>query len=166
MSNLTYKPGKRIDSSRSTSSKSTSGSTKTIPPTAPAPRTVPLRMATPTNSPWMSTHTATTFPKLHSVIHTCIKHLTKVDPNSEFSKTWKNLTDSAHEGPDDNHMFKCMTWKQMGKCLNINTFEQYRDFVMTCPKIQDYISLVVQKGAIELGIITTEFKCNETDHHI
>lgn len=46
-----------------------------------------------------------------------------------------------------------MTWKQVQQNLNISDFTQYRAFVLQCPNIQDYVTLVTSKGAIEMGII-------------
>jgi hypothetical protein len=101
--------------------------------------------------PWLTRYTMTTFPKLHAQVNQVIQTLMEQEPQdpTDFTIKWGILTSPFNP----NRMTEKMTWKQLEHCLNINDFQQYKEFILQCPLIQDHIKLVVQKNAIEFGVL-------------
>ena len=101
--------------------------------------------------PWLTRYTMTTFPKLHAQVYQVIQTLMEQEPQdpTDFTIKWGILTSPFNP----NRMTEKMTWKQLEHCLNINDFQQYKEFILQCPLIQDHIKLVVQKNAIEFGVL-------------
>jgi len=108
--------------------------------------------ATTTNEPWMYRYTTTNFTQLHALLYPILHELAMIpsNGNSPFTKCWKQLTNRNQLA-----LHPKMTWKQAQVCLGISDIAQYKDFILQCPKIQDRVKIIYNKGALDMGIIQT-----------
>lgn len=90
-----------------------------------------------TTEPWMQRYTTSTFGELHAQVHSVITYLMELPEHQQHKCTqrWNTLHTTKQHPP----MTAKMTWKHLEQCLNINNFSQYRDFILQCPKLQDYL---------------------------
>jgi hypothetical protein len=166
--NLNTQQRLRSNSQTTISSTTTSTSFSTVarkPTTVIIPHhTVTYNDSNENKEPWMQRYSQTDFEKLHQLIYKYIDHITSLSNNHdhEFTKRWlflKNLNSKYK-------MTENMSWRTMKFCLGIDELNQYKDFILLCPTINNYLRIKNNaniKNTLDVGVIPQPFKQIETD---
>jgi len=106
--------------------------------------------------PWMHTATPGKFDILHAAVYPIVEEIIKKPENANhtFTKTWKRLK----RLPKNNRMTAKISWYKAKIILNIQDLFQYRDFILRCPQIHDYIRFRASKttrSGFDYGILAS-----------
>ena len=102
---------------------------------------------------WIEIYHINDFEHLHNQIYDIVDHIVhnKTEHNDHpFVRKWKTL-----QGPHNKYkLTNKMGWRAIKLCLGIEDLGQYKDFILRCPEINEYIQLCwtqKHKNTIEFG---------------
>jgi hypothetical protein len=104
-----------------------------------------------TTETWMEIFTIQDFKGLHCKIFEIIERITENHPEHPFTIKWCNLKEQSRYA-----LTRQMEWRQAKFCLEVDDLNHYKDFILRCPAIKQYIKLRNHrkiKGALDYGEI-------------
>jgi len=106
--------------------------------------------------PWMHTATPGKFTVLHETLYSIVEQIVKKPEhaNNAFIKKWKQLK----RLPKNNRMNAKISWYKAKILLKIEDLFQYRDFILQCPDIQQYVRFSASKttrSGFDYGILVS-----------
>jgi len=103
-----------------------------------------------------------TFDKLHLQLYSIVEYiLKKTYCDHPFKLKWKELQDPTIKYP----LSENISWRSIKLLLDIEDLSQYRDFIVQCPSIENYIQLTNKaKNTVEFGILKPIMETNDNEH--
>jgi hypothetical protein len=109
----------------------------------------------PNKQPWLQIYTQWTFEQMHLQLYPIVENILKSKLNREhpFQTKWRQLQAAGNKYP----MTKNSSWRTIKLLLDIEDISQYRDFIGTCPMIEEYVYLKNKsKNQVEFGVLHTK----------